>query len=259
MSEQLTSQHFDPVLTIDNDIDDDDVIEVPDATNLVTEDDTPVDNLLSEREMDLLRDSAYTSLPGLINGRRFVVMANVAIYAKGEMPPLVPDVLLSLDVELPADPWPKQNRSYMLWQYGKPPEIVVEIVSNRKGGELGNKLLDYARLGVSYYIVFDPQRYLSNKTLRIFTRRATSFVETEETWFEDIGVGVTLWHGPFRGLTATWLRWCDREGNILLTGKELADLEHQRAQQEQERAEQERQRAERLAAQLRALGIAPEA
>jgi hypothetical protein len=49
-----------------------------------------------------------------------------------------------------------------------------------------------------------------------------------------------------------WLRWCDREGTLILTGAE-------RAEQERQLAEQERLRAERLSAQLRALGIEPEA
>ncbi len=51
----------------------------------------------------------------------------------------------------------------------------------------------------------------------------------------------------FEGKQATWLRWCDQEGNIISTGAE-------RAEQERQRAEQERQRAERFAQQLRALG-----
>ena len=46
------------------------------------------------------------------------------------------------------------------------------------------------------------------------------------------------------------VRWCDRQGVLILTGEE-------RAEQERQRAEQEHQRAERLAAQLRALGIEP--
>lgn len=241
-------------------------IPIPDASNLVTEDDTPVDNLLSEREVGLLKDSGYTSWPGPGEGRRFLIMANVALYASAKGPPLVPDVLLSLDVEPPEDPWPKEHRSYMIWHYGKPPEIVIEIVSNRKGNELGDKLLDYARMGVAYYVVFDPQRLLGDKMLRIFARQRTTFVETDETWFDDIGIGVTLWHGRYQGLTGTWLRWCDREGNILFTGEERAEQERQRAEQERQRAEQEfsraeqeRQRAERLAAQLRALGVDPEA
>jgi Uma2 family endonuclease len=42
--------------------------------------------------------------------------------------------------------------SYFLWLYGKPPDIVVEIVSNRESGELDHKLGSYARMGVPYYI-----------------------------------------------------------------------------------------------------------
>ena len=49
----------------------------------------------------------------------------------------------------------------------------------------------------------------------------------------------------------SWLRWWDRDGNLLLTGAE-------RAEQEKQRAEQERQRAERLAAKLRELGVDPD-
>jgi hypothetical protein len=49
-----------------------------------------------------------------------------------------------------------------------------------------------------------------------------------------------------------WLRWWDLQGNLLLTGEE-------RAERERQRAERERQRADRLAAQLRSLGIEPEA
>ena len=66
-------------------------------------------------------------------------------------------------------------------------------------------------------------------------------------------------------MKAVWLRWCDREGNVIPTGAELAEAERaraeaerQRAEEEQRRAEAERARAERLAARLRALGIDPD-
>jgi hypothetical protein len=42
-------------------------------------------------------------------------------------------------------------------------------------------------------------------------------------------------------VTAYWLRWWDKSGNLLLWGSELV--------------EQEKQRAERLAAKLRTLGV----
>jgi hypothetical protein len=63
---------------------------------------------------------------------------------------------------------------------------------------------------------------------------------------------VTLWRGSYQGCGDTWLRWCDRDGAVILTGEE-------RAEAERARAEAERERAERLAAKLRAAGIDPDA
>jgi hypothetical protein len=56
-----------------------------------------------------------------------------------------------------------------------------------------------------------------------------------------------------------WLRWWDLEGNLLLVGKEEADLQRQRAEQERQRAEQAERKAAQLAARLRAMGIDPDA
>jgi hypothetical protein len=200
-------------------------------------------------------------------------MGNVALYATSFLPPLVPDLLLSLDVTLPSEPLLKEHRSYFIWLYGKPPEIVIEIVSNRKGGELSNKLLDYARLGVSYYVVYDPDAYISRAPLRIFARQGASFAETFDPWLAEVGLGLTTWPGVYDGMEGVWLRWTDPAGALLATGTEAktqeqqrtaqerqrAEQEYQRAEQEQQRAEQERQRADRLADKLRALGIDPDA
>lgn len=230
--------------------DDDLVIPAPDVSHLVTEDDTPVDDLFSERQMALLRETLYTSWAGPGDDRPFVAMANVALYATNFQPPLVPDFLLSLDVTLPDEPMLKEHRSYFLWLYGKPPEVVAEIVSNRKGGELSNKLLDYARLGISYYIVYDAEGEISEEPLRIFARQGARFIETEERWLAEVELGVTIWRGVYNGMEGEWLRWVDRAGLLLATGPEAKAEERQRA-------EQERRRADALAAKLREMGIDP--
>ena len=224
---------------------------VVDVSHLVTEDDTPVDNLFSERQMDLLIDTLYTSWGGPEEGRPFVAMANVALYYGLHLPPLVPDALISLDVELPTDFWKKENRSYLIWEYGKPPDVVVEIVSNRKGQESGHKLRQYARLGIAYYIVYDPNNQLGDKPLYVYTLKEARYQASKKMWLTDVGLGITLWTGVYRGMEATWLRWQDKQGNLLLTGEERAEVA-------EERAEVAEERAERLAAQLRALGIEPE-
>ncbi|MFN8495287.1 MAG: Uma2 family endonuclease [Caldilineaceae bacterium] len=178
----------------------------PDISDLVTEDDSPLVNIFSERQMHLLKDSLYTSWHGPGEGRPFVAMVNVGLFFAPHEDPLVPDVLVSLDVRPPEDVWLKQHRSYFVWEYGKPPDVVIEIVSNRKGGELSDKRSSYARLGIAYYVVYDPDEQLSTQVLHVYERRRTAYVEMPESWLDDLGLGLTLWQGESEGVQATWLR-----------------------------------------------------
>ena len=137
----------------------------PDVEHLVTEDDTPVDNVFSEKQQRLLTEPLYSS-PGWVGkDRKFIALANVGMFYAIRQPPYVPDMLLSLDMELPADLWPKSHRSYFVWEYGKPPDVVVEVVSNEEGRERCEKLRGYARIGIRYYVIYDPQRMLSDELL----------------------------------------------------------------------------------------------
>ena len=236
-------------------IDDEDVIVGPDISHLITEDDSPMVNIFTERQTALLRTALYDSWPGPGDGIPFVARANVGLFTMAEQTVLVPDLLLSLDVRAPDDPFLKINRSYFVWNYGKPPDVVVEIVSNAKGGELGNKLLDYARMGVAYYVVYDPEGHISDAPLRIFTRQGMSFAETTDHWLHGIGLGLTLWEGVYEDVSGVWLRWCNQDGSLLRTGQENAAVERARSDAASQRAEQAHARAEALAAKLRALGI----
>ncbi|MBD2251965.1 Uma2 family endonuclease [Nostoc parmelioides] len=227
---------------------------VPDANLLVTEDDTPVDNFASAKQQRLLVGSLYSSL----QNQTFLAEANVGIYHTDKQPPIVPDVFLSLDVQVPENWWEKQNRCYMLWRFGKPPEVVIEIVSNTEGEELSKKLQIYEQMRVSYYIVYDSTQQLGEKKLRVYELRGRRYFETSENWLEQVGLGVTFWEGEFEGRQDTWLRWCYQDGNLLLTGDERAEQERQRAEQERQRAEQAETRAQLLAERLRAMGIDPD-
>lgn len=245
----------------------------PDISHLVTEDDTPVDNIFSEKQMRLLAGSLYSGWAGPSDGRPYVAMTNVALYYALHTPALVPDFLLSLGVTPPVEPinketnsYPKENRSYFVWEYGKSPDLVVEIVSNRKGGELRDKLLDYALAGVGYYIVFDPMQALGQEYLRIFTRHGNSFRETSDRWFPEIDLGVTLWTGAVEEWPPMqWLRWVDKEGHLIPTSveaqaaarQESAEARRRAVEAEQAATEAHRQREE-LLAKLRAAGIDPD-
>lgn len=220
---------------------------VPDVTHLVTEDDTPVDNIASAKQQRLLVTSLYSSKQGDI----FLAETNVGIFHTFKQSPIVPDIFLSLGVRVPNNWWEKKNRSYFIWEFGKPPEVVIEIVSNKEGNELDSKLQLYEQIRISYYVVYDPSQQLGEQILRIYELRGMHYYETSQTWLEQVGLGLTLWEGEFEGKQDTWLRWCDRDGNVLLTGDEIA-------QQAEQRTQQAEQRTQRMAEHLRSLGIDPD-
>jgi Putative restriction endonuclease len=138
----------------------------------------------------------------------------------------------------------KENRSYFIWRFGKPPDGIVEVVSNLEGGELTTKFERYARIRVPYYIVWDPYCFLAKQTLHCFELNGTKYTPCDP-WFPDLELGVTTWTGEYDGVSGIWLRWCDQQGKVLPTGMErAAAAEH---------------RAALLAQKLRAAGIDPDA
>jgi len=227
----------------------------PDIRDLEIEDDTPVDNLITEKQQRLLTEPLYSQSSVL--DCPFLVAANVGVFYAVRQPPIVPDVFLSLEVEVPENWREKKNRTYLVWEFGKPPNVTIEIVSNKEGNELGSKLRDYSRIGVAYYVVFDPLQQLGDSLLRMFELRGNRYQEMTETWLEQVGIGLTLWDGVFEGKHDRWLRWSTRDG-VVPTGAEQAEQERQRAEQERQRAERAEARATRLEEQLRAMGIDPD-
>ena len=217
---------------------------------LITEDDEPVDNILSAKQQRLLTETLYSSWDG--GGHKFLAEANIGLFQVTSNPAIVPDMLLSLDVEVRQDWWDKAQRSYFTWELGKLPEVVVEIVSNQVGGEQTEKKRKYAVMRVLYYVVFDPQHLLSTETLTIYRLDGLSYRRHDGMYLAEVQLGLTLWEGVYEDMAGTWLRWVDEQGALIPTGSERA---------ERERAEKEAalERAERLTAQLRALGVDPEA
>ncbi len=234
-----------------------------DISHLVIEDDTPVDNFQSEVQQRLLVEPVYSSkaLP-----TPFLAAANVGLFYKLKGDPIVPDVLLSLGVQRAEDLSQRRNRSYFVWEFGKVPDVCIEIVSNQEGDELtlsqksqqkGKEACKkdiYAQIGVPYYVVFDPlrqiqgEREMNRALLRVWTLTSGRYVELtpvegivelgQPVWLETVGLGLTLWEGQFEeAVSRLWLRWCDRQGQVIPTGAERAD---------------------RLAQKLRQMGINPD-
>lgn len=191
------------------------------------------------------------------------------------------------------------RRSYVVWHEHQAPSIVVEFLSprtekedfgrfyrssdqiepdraaiqNDRGTEPTTtadtppgKLKVYEQyLRVPHYIVYS--RY--TQQLRYFkligTRYEEQPVKSENPliWLEDLEIGLGLWDDYFEGLPGPWLRWCDPLGNWLLTDTEqerqAKEQERQAKEQAQQQAQAAQARADKLAAQLKALGIEPEA
>ncbi len=262
-----------------------------DISHLVIEDDTPVDNFQSEEQQRLLVEPLYSSkaIPS-----PFLAAANVGLFYKLHGEPIVPDAMLSVGVQRADDLTQRQNRSYFVWEFGKVPEVCIEIVSNQEGDELtlsrksqqkgktDPKKSIYAYVGVPYYVVFDPfqrlqgQNDMNGALLRVWMLSAGRYTELTPAegiseagqfiWLETVGLGLALWEGQYEDqVTRLWLRWCDRQGQVIPTGAEGLEMERQgremeRQGREMERQgrEMERQRADRLADRLRAMGVNPD-
>ncbi|GAQ00203.1 Uma2 family endonuclease [Leptolyngbya sp. NIES-2104] len=255
-----------------------------DVSHLTIEDDTPVDNLQSEKQQRLLVEPLYSSKP---LPSPFLTAANVGLFYKLKGDPVVPDVMLSLGVQCADDFSKKQNRSYFVWEFGKLPEVCVEIVSNQEGDELtlsrksrqkGKTTIKkdlYAQIRIPYYVVFDPLQQIQGKDdmnealLRVWASAPDGYTELtpaegvsevgQPIWLNAVGLGLVLWEGQFEeDVTRTWLRWCDRAGQVIPTGAERADEAEERVDQAEERAGEAEQKAQRLSECLRAMGINPD-
>ena len=158
---------------------------------------------------------------------------------------------------------PKGYRgSYKQWEEENiVPHVVFEILSpGNRAGEMARKLQFYERYGVEEYYILDPDR----ADLIGYIREGARFALVEDMF---------TWKSPRLGI-----RFGIEDDEVMLyrpDGRAFARFEeigrlHEEALQllkderknvlvERQRAEEERQKAERLAAQLRALGIEPDA
>jgi len=190
---------------------------------LIIQDDEPVDNILVEKQQRLLTEALTSSWKGPGKGRPFAVFANVGLFPEKKQTPLVPDAMLVVDVAWKVDRKRKETLSYFLWIVGKPPDVVIEIVSDRRGGEASYKMTRYAKMGVPYYVIYDPEQWLKSDELRVFELDRSAYRPLPKPWFSDVKLGLKLWEGRYEDMSERWLRWCDARGRVIPTGAERAD------------------------------------
>jgi len=132
---------------------------LPSSAELPDSDDTPVDN-----ELQILIPNLLLAILALIwqNRDDWFFGINTEIYYAPNQSAIVPDGFLSLGVERFVGE--NGRSSYVLWEEeGIPPILALEVVSQTYNGEYEQKKIDYAQLGILYYIIYAPTRLRRKK------------------------------------------------------------------------------------------------
>ncbi|GAA6621646.1 Uma2 family endonuclease [Scytonema sp. NUACC26] len=220
---------------------------LPSAEDLPDSDDTPVDNELQ----DLIPGFLKTILAWIWASRMdWFFGVDMGVYYDPDLPPVVPDGFLSLGVRRIINE--NLRLSYLLWEEKVLPIMVLEVVSKKRRGEYTKKKDFYAKLGILYYVIYNPIR--PNKPpLDVYRLVNGEYVKQKgnPVWLEEIGLGIGYERGTHLGITRDWLYWYDQQGVRYLTPEEQATTAEQRATTAE-------QRAKRLAEELRSLGIDPD-
>ena len=191
-------------------------------------------------------------LDGVFRNDQNVFVAGDLLWYPVEGEPTIraaPDVLVAFGR-------PKGYRgSYKQWEEeGIAPQVVFEVQSpGNRFDDMLRKFQFYERYGVEEYYLHDPERNVLSGWVRAGSR------------FREIP-SINGWISPRLGvrfvLTEDDLHIYGPDGQKFATYLELVE-QRERERQEKERERQEKEdaqrRAEKLAAQLRALGVEPEA
>jgi hypothetical protein len=152
------------------------------------------------------------------------------------------------------------RKSYTPNLEGEIPLIVMEFLSDNDGGEYsvkrsyppGRWFFYEQILQVPIYIIFEPTGgFLEYYNLENGRYELKLPDENGRHWVDAMGLYLGTWQGTKEAHTGYWLRWWDKDGNLLPWAVE-------KIEQERQRAEQEREEKERLIAYLRSQGIDPD-
>ena len=230
---------------------------LPTEEDLPDTDDQPVDN-----ELQLLVPFLLQSILLLAWADRqdWFMGVNIGLYHTVGKPAIGPDALLSLGAERVREN-SKLRLSYVVWQEGVMPQWVLEVVSQKPGGEYERnrdrqanqgKLFKYAQMGIKYYTIYNPNYWKRDKHDPFEVYYLVNGVYVRQpgnpVWMPEIGLGIGKGQGTHKGYTQEWLYWYDKQGNQYPAPANVIQQQQERVRQEQERVRQEqqlRQQAER--------------
>jgi len=220
---------------------------LPSTDELPCSDDIPVDN----EDQNFLPNVLLFLLNSIWASRMdWFFGVDMAVYhTTGINPrvPVVPDGFLSLGVERKKNG--KSRKSYAVWEENQVvPILTLEMVSHSPGGEYDEKMAIYTRLGVLYYVIYNPEfwRRDQHQPFEVYKLVDGNYQLQigEPYWMPEVGLGIGRYQGVVAGIPQELLSWYNQRGDRYLSAEE--------------QAQQERSRAEQLADYLRSLGIDPD-
>jgi len=228
-----------------------DLKELPTSEELPDSDDTPVDN----EEQNFIPNFLLFLLEYLWSDRMdWCFSADMAVYhitGKNPRVPVVPDGFLSIGVE--RRKLGGARRSYVTWEENNVvPIMTLEVVSHTPGGEYDLKQNLYAKLGVKYYVIYNPNFWRRDGHLPFeiyeLVDGTYQLQMSEPFWMPEVGLGIGRCELPSDVLGREILSWFDQSGDRCLSEAEIL---RERAVLDQLAAQQ---KIERLTARLRELG-----
>ena len=206
----------------------------PGVEHLVTEDDTPVDNLFSEKQQRLLTEPLYASWPGPGPIVPSWPSPTSGLFYAVEQPPFVPDMLLSLNVRCPDDSVaqvaPLLFHVGIRKASGRGDRDRLESPRRRGFRQVAGVRADSHPLLRDFRPRTDARRR-DPAGLRMHRFRYRPL--DDPGLLPGIGLGLQLWHGVYEDHDNTWLRWVDADGQLIATGGERAEKAQQQAEQGQ--------------------------
>jgi len=236
----------------------------PPPTDLIFDDGEPLETNRHRTAMNTLIRSLQQAWSDrqdyFTGGNMFVYFSDKQVFNKDFRGP---DFFAVLDID-----GSYTREGWVVWlENGRYPNVIVELMSSStaKIDRTVKKDLYERTFRTPDYFVFSPFNPKSLQGWHLDSNQkyqSLQFNANGWLWCESLGFWLGTWEGVVDRDHAIWLRFFDRDGNLVLLPEEAAQFHAEQAQiqaeQAQIQAEQEHQRAERLAARLRLLGEDPD-
>lgn len=141
----------------------------------------------------------------------------------------------------------RDRKSWVTWQEGKAPDVIIELLSTSTAqyDKTEKKRIYETRLRAPEYFWYDPFsgewagfRLRGNSYQPIKPDKQGRLVS------QSLDLALVRWDGVYSDVEACWLRWETIDGELLPTGRELADHAWLQVEEERLRAEAAQREAE---------------